>query len=77
MALEGAVGTLVLMAATGAGFVPIKGLDMNTEGSSLIGNPKFSKSRWKEAALMRVIRSLLPLYGVSKEPKPVSWQPAK
>lgn len=43
------------------GLLLSRGVDMNTEGNSLIGRSKASNSRWKPAALMRVIRSLLPL----------------
>lgn len=68
--------TLVLTVVL-VGLVLAIGVDLNTDGSSLIGKPRSSNSRWKEAALMRVMRSLLPLYGVNKEPNPVSWQPAK
>jgi len=51
--------TLVLIVWTGAAcFVIARGVDMNTEGSSLIGRFRSSNSRWNEAALIRVIRSL-------------------
>lgn len=39
------------------GFVVARGVDMNTDGSSLIGRSNPSNSRWKEAALIRVILS--------------------
>lgn len=63
--------------AVSKGSVLVRGIDLKTDDRSLISRSKSSKSRWKEAALMSVIRSVLPLYRVSMDVKPVSWQPAK
>lgn len=70
MPLVGELADLVL--TDGPGLVPERAVDMKTEGNSLIGRPNSSNSRWKPAALRRVIRSPLPLYGVNREPYPVS-----
>lgn len=65
--------TLALGAAEPVGALAIaRGVEVKTEGNSMIGRPNCSNSRWKPAALISVIRSLLPLYGVKREPYPVS-----